>query len=296
MVVPEDLGALIPSWELHLRAARKSSRTIDTYRKNVNLFLAWCEKTGTPAVADRRTVTAYLATVTESSSGSTARARLVALRNLSRWLVKEEEADRNELMSIEMPKIDEYLVDPFTTDELAAILRACEGRRFMDRRDTAIVRMLIDFGGRATEVVDMGLAEVDPMNGVATVHGKGGKDRLVPLGDQTCTTLDRYLRMRRQHPLASSERLWLGQRGDNFGYSALWKTLKMRAADAEVDNCHPHRFRHTFADRWLDAGGSEGGLMGVAGWSDYAMVRRYSKARAQRRALGEAKKLNLGDI
>lgn len=291
-----DIATLLPSWELHLRAERKSPKTVSTYLKNLGQFLKWCEETGAEPALDRRTVTAYIASVVDTRTGATGRTRLVALRSLARWMLAEEEIERDETVSIKPPKLEEHLVEPFTPEELAAIVRACEGRRLMDRRDLAIVRILVDCGGRASEIVDMHLDEVDMLGGVATVHGKGGKDRLVPLGDRTCQAVDRYIRMRRQHPLAASARLWLGQRGDSFGYAALWKTLKMRADAAGVENCHPHRFRHSFADRWLEAGGSEGGLMSVAGWSDYAMVRRYSKARANKRALGEAKKLNLGDI
>ena len=106
----------------------------------------------------------------------------------------------------------------------------------------------------------------------------------------------RYLRSRRGHRLATSPALWLGDRGKAFGYDALHKTLAERARVAGVAGFHPHRLRHTAAHRWLRAGGSEGGLMAVAGWTRPDMLLRYTKAQASSRAADEARRLNLGEL
>ncbi len=75
------------------------------------------------------------------------------------------------------------------------------------------------------------------------------------------------MRLRTHHRLASSPALWLGDRGKGFSYDALHKALATRAAAAGINGFHPHRMRHTAAHRWLAAGGSEAGLMAVAGWT-----------------------------
>jgi integrase/recombinase XerD len=98
-------------------------------------------------------------------------------------------------------------------------------------------------------------------------RGKGGKGRIVPLGPHSVRALDRYVRARRAHRLADTDALWLGDRGKAFSYYGLHRTLRMRADVAGVVNFRPHRLRHTAAHRWLAAGGSEGGLMSVAGWT-----------------------------
>ena len=98
------------------------------------------------------------------------------------------------------------------------------------------------------------------------------------------------------HRLAASEALWLGDRGKRFSYDALHKTLKERAARPGWTGFHPHRLRHTAAHRWLAAGGSEGGLMAVAGWTRPDMLMRYTKAQASARAAEEARGLNLGEL
>ena len=141
------------------------------------------------------------------------------------------------------------------------------------------------------------MPDVDLAAGTAVISkGKGGKARRVPFGPRTGAALDRYLRARRRHRLASTPVLWLGQGGKEFGYHALRDTLRYRADRAGIGALNPHLLRHTAAHRWLAAGGSEGGLMAVAGWTRPDMLLRYTKARAEQRAADEARKLNLGDL
>ncbi len=125
------------------------------------------------------------------------------------------------------------------------------------------MRLMIETGARAGEVVALSTEDVDLSTGTATVRrGKGGRGRVVPFGSQTSRALDRYLRVRRSHRLADTPALWLGDRGKAFSYDALHKTLGERARAAGIEGFRPHRLRHTAAHRWLVAGGSEGGLMG----------------------------------
>ncbi|WP_350226881.1 tyrosine-type recombinase/integrase [Demequina sediminis] len=125
---------------------------------------------------------------------------------------------------------------------------------------------------------------------------QGGKGRVVPIGPQTVQALDRYRRRRAGHALAGLPSLWLGERKRGFTYDALHKALEGRAKAAGIAGFHPHKLRHTAAHRWLAAGGSEGGLMAVAGWTRPDMLQRYTKARAAERAAVESRSLNLGDI
>ena len=128
-------------------------------------------------------------------------------------------------------------------------------------------------------------------------RGKGGKGRINGFGPQCAAAIDRYIRVRRSHPLAdTSSALWLGGGGKTLGYSGLDKTLKERAQAAGIAGFHLHLMRHTAATRWLRAGGSEGGLMAVAGWSSRDMLDRYTGASAGERAADEARSLNLGDL
>ena len=118
----------------------------------------------------------------------------------------------------------------------------------------------------------------------------------MPFGPHTGRALDRYLRMRRTHRLADTSAFWLGGGGQAFGYTALHKALQARAAKAGIEGFHPHVLRHTAAQRWLSADGSEGGLMAVAGWSRRDMLDRYTRATAAERAAEESRRLNLGEL
>jgi integrase/recombinase XerD len=289
---------LLPSWELSLRAERKSAQTVKVYGDGVHRFLDWAKAFERLAVLDRPTVTAFVADLLEKGAEpSTARSRLLALRRFSTWLVEEGEAAGDQLIGTRPPKLDVKVVDPLSDSELKALIAACSGPALMDSRDEAMVRFMLETGARAGEVVGLTVADVDLGRGTALVRrGKGGKGRTVPFGPHTGRAMDRYLRLRRGHRLSASSELWLGDRGKEFSYDGLYKALKARAEAAGIIEFRPHRLRHTVAHRWLAAGGSEGGLMAVAGWTRPDMLLRYTQARASERAATEARTLNLGDV
>jgi integrase len=100
------------------------------------------------------------------------------------------------------------------------------------------------------------------------------------------------------HRLAATPALWLAETGggERLSYHGLRVALLARARAAGIDGFHVHKLRHTFASRWLGSGGSEGGLMSLAGWRSREMLDRYSRATAADRATAEARSLNLGDL
>lgn len=293
-----DLEALVPSWELALRAERKSPATVKSYTDAVRGFIQWCRGSGNPVVLSKAHVNGYVAALLDDGRApATARSRQLGVRRFAEFLAEEGELDTNPLLGLRAPKLDQAVVEPLSEDELRALIKACSGKEMRDRRDEAIVRFMLETGARAGEVVGLGVDDVDLMAGTAIVRrGKGGKGRVVPFGPQTARAVDRYKRARAQHRLAGTPALWLGDRGKEFSYDALHKTLRMRAAAAGVEGFHPHKLRHTAAHRWLAAGGSEGGLMAVAGWNRPDMLMRYTRARAAERAAAEARELNLGDL
>lgn len=293
-----EIALLLGSWELALRAERKSAQTLKAYGDGVRGYLRWAETAGLEADLSRAQVRAFVTHLLDNgAAASTARSRQLALRRFSAWLAEEGEVDEDRLLGLKPPKLDQQVIEPLTDDELRSLLKACAGKDLRDRRDEAIIRLMVETGARAGEVVAIDLEDVNLAAGAVVIRrGKGGKGRSVPVGAQTAQAIDRYLRVRRAHRLADTPALWLGDRGKRFSYDALHKTLKMRAEVAGVSRFHPHLLRHTAAHRWLAAGGSEGGLMAVAGWTRPDMLIRYTKAQAESRAVDEAKRLNLGDF
>ncbi|TSD94596.1 tyrosine-type recombinase/integrase [Skermania sp. ID1734] len=293
-----DLAGLLSSFVLALRAERKSPKTIESYLIGVRLFLTWCADTGHPAVLDKPTVRGFLVHLDEDldQADATLMARFRALRAYAKWLVAEDELDADPLASMKPPKLEQKVRPPLTEDELKALIKACNGKRFVDRRDEALVRLLAETGLRAGEALAVELSGVDLVRGTVIVMGKGGRGRVVGYGPNTAVALDRYMRMRRAHRHADRPQLWLGGLSQGFTYQALHKTLQARAAAAGIADFHSHRLRRTAATRWLKAGGSEQGLMAMAGWKTRAMLDRYTEYTAQDRALEEARALNLGDL
>jgi integrase len=230
------------------------------------------------------------------AEASTARVRQLAVRRFSAWLAAEGEIPADPMFGVKPPKVDTKIVEPLTEDELKAMLATCD-KTFIGVRDAAIIRFMSETMVRSGELLALQIGDLDVNAGTAVIRrGKGGRGRLIAFGPRTAQSLDRYLRARRVHKHADSLQLWLGQQGAGFGYRALHKQLGLRAKAAGVAAFHPHRTRHTGATRWLEAGGSEGGLLAAAGWSSRSMLDRYTRATASQRAADEARRLNLGDL
>lgn len=285
---------LAESWERHLRASGVKPATIDVYGRAVRQY---AEHAGPDAEVSRASLVGFLAAKAEHAAPATVRVRARALSLFCGWLTDEGELDANPLERYRPPVVNTAPVPLLTDAELAAMLAAAraEPDEFTRRRAEALLRTFIDTGCRLSEVVGLTVADVDLRREHVVVHGKGSKDRPVPLGPKTLAAVDRYLRARRKHPSTATPALWLGQRGP-LGDDGVDRVLRRLADRAGVEHFHVHRLRHTFAHRWLSRGGQERGLMTIAGWSSPEMLARYGKALAQERALEEARRLNLGDV
>ena len=143
-----------------------------------------------------------------------------------------------------------------------------------------------------SETVDLALGDIDLVNRIALVrHGKGDKARAVRFDSATAAALDRYKRVRARHAYAALPWLWIGFRGrmTRKGVPAM---LNKRSGEAGIRHVHPHQLRHTWADRWLRAGGNEGDLQRLGGWESAEIMRRYGEARAVDRALAAYDNVN----
>ena len=288
------------SWTLALTAERKSPATIRLYTDGARAFLRWRESTKPSGgfVPDKSTAQAWVADLLgNGAEPATAHARLKALRRFTAWLAEEGEVKVDPLAGIGQVRVDTKVTRALSDDELKALLATCRGRSLRDCRDTALIRFMTETGARSAETVGLQVDDIDLKLGLAVIRrGKGGRGRVVPISPQTVAAVDRYLRARKSHRLHELPALWLGQGGKTFGYQGLALALKSRAEQAGISGFHLRLLRHTFATRWLAKGGTEGGLMSVAGWSSREMMSRYTSASASERAADEARRLNLGDL
>lgn len=292
-------GDLVESFVISLKAGRRSDKTVKSYRLGITQYLDYCATHVLPAAIDRQQVQRWMADMNgRGLAPATVAARLAGIRALSKWMAEESVIPADPLIRLAAPKQDSPITPVLTGDELKAMLKACTGTTFRDRRDEAMVRLMAETAMRVSDVLVLDVDDIDLPRGLAYVRrGKGGKGRIVPFGPQTAKAVDRYLRIRRTHPGAELPALFLTARlPRRLADHGLRRTLGLRAEAAGIGKFHPHMFRHTAASRWLAAGGSEGGLMAVAGWSSRDMLDRYARATAAERAASEARNLNLGDM
>src|SRR4051794_14850915 len=186
----------------------------------------------------REHLEAFLAALSDRVSPATVAKHYRSMQQLFRWLVEDGEIGHSPMERMRPPAVPEQPVDILTDDELRALLDAARGNTFENRRDTAMLRMLIDTGMRAGELAGLAVTDRDSEQGVAVVMGKGRRGRAVPYGAKTADALRRYLRARAQHPLAASEALWRGKKGPAT-HPPGPQMPQPRAAPARVANAHP---------------------------------------------------------
>ena len=299
----DDAQMLLPKWQATMRAEAKSTGTIETYTYGLRTYLTWCTSAGEPPL-NRNTMTAWMSGQLDAGAAAgSARIRQLGVRRFVAWLIATGHVPVDPFAGIKAPKQTQKLVTPLNDDQLRALIATCTApthrpdEPLHHRRDEAIIRLMFETGIRIGETIALHVDDIDLIARRVTIRrGKGGPGRIIPIGTATSTALRAYLVLRELHRCADSPNLWLGERGAEFGYDGLSKALRRRAELAGITGFHPHKLRHTAAHRWLAAGGSESGLMAIAGWTRTDMLVRYTRARACERAAHESARLNLGAI
>lgn len=304
------LVSLIDSWRLALSEANKSPDTIRLYTGAARKLCDYLADHELPTTVDEiepAHIRAFLAAELERTSAGTAATHFRDLRVFFNWLVRERERTAPSPMdNVDRPTVPEKARTFFDDEDLRALLHVCEGADFVARRDTAILRILMDTGMRVSGLAglryhpaDESRTDVFLTKRRLRIRLKGGDETWVPLGKKAAAALDRYIRMRARHHLAAeSPWLWIGFRGkrqEHFGPHGIQMMIRNRGAQAGVQGAHPHRFRRTFADDYLEGGGTVDGLMAIAGWKSYDMVKVYAGERAAERARKMHDRLSPGD-
>lgn len=292
------LDELRKSFIRTLRAGGKSPGTVVGYLNSLDTFRAFLEAQGMPLRVDHLTrehVESFIVDQLQTRANATARTRYAGLRVWFNWLLEEGEITASPMARMKSPKLAERTPPVLTDDQLRALLATCKGTGFLERRDTAILWLLLDTGMRRAELAGLTRERVDLDAQTASVIGKGNRERICPFGPKTALAIDRYLRVRRTHRFEAEPALWLGQQGPLNGHS-VYTMVTRRAEQAKLPKkVWPHLFRHHFAGKWLDQGGQEGDLMQLGGWRSRDIMARYASAHAARRAVDAYRKLGLSD-
>ena len=182
------------------------------------------------------------------------------------------------MKQIPRPIVPPTEVRVLSHSEIRQLLDTCRSKSLEDRRDLAILMILLDTGIRISELAGLTVEDIG-FDKTIRVFGKGRKWRTAALGTGSSTALDRWLRARGE----ASGSLWTGRKGP-LTVGGLRRMVVRRGQQIGVD-LHPHMLRHTFVDNWLRNGGAEVDLAKLCGWTSIRMTEKYARFHANERAV-----------
>ena len=196
------------------------------------------------------------------------------LRTFLLWYENEAEPDgwKNPIHKVKAPKIRNLPLEPVELDVVASLLNTCKSNSFLDYRDEALLKFLLDTGARAREVLNIDIQDINSISGEVLIRwGKGGKSRTVFLGKASRKSLRAYLKQRKDIHTA----LWVTDEGERLEYGGLRGVLIRRANIANIKAPTLHSFRRAFAINMLRAGVDVFSLQKLMGHADLQVLRRY---------------------
>jgi integrase/recombinase XerD len=263
---------------LLLLAARCSPRTVDAYRRDLASFAASLD--GPVGDATTGQIEAWLASLrAEGRAASTVARRLAAVRSYFRHLSLIGARVDNPAAAVSGPRKPRTVPRTLSPSEAERLVEAAVGTTPRATRDQALVELLYGAGLRVSEAVGLVKASVDLDARVVRVVGKGGKERLVPLGRPAAEALRRYMALGRPH-LDRRHRpdLFLNARGGALTRAGVFLILRRLADRAGLDpgRVHPHLLRHSFATHLLEGGADLRSVQEMLGHADVATTERYT--------------------
>lgn len=266
-----------------------AENTLTAYRSDLSRFAAWLGGQGRGLLgATRADVLAFLAGLAASPPRSNAR-RLSTLRRFYRHQLRQGMLQADPCGRIDTPRLGRSLPASLSEKDVERLLGAPSVRSAEGLRDRAMLELLYATGLRVSELVSLDLAQVNRRQGVVRIMGKGGKERLVPMGEAALDWLDRYLRdgrpeLVRGRPDAG---LFPSRRGRNLTRQAFWHAVRRHALSAGIEKAiSPHTLRHAFATHLLNHGADLRVVQLLLGHSDISTTQIYTHvARARLKEL-----------
>jgi site-specific recombinase XerD len=266
-------------WQRSRGLAEKTRRA---YGVDLAQLAEWAAGRGLlPAELTHRHLRLFAGSVSErGATKSTVARKLAAIRTFYRQLVDRGELEANPAELVATPKKDSYLPRVLKPAEVAALLERIPASSPLDLRDRAMLELAYAAGLRAEELVNLDVDSVDPDAEEVRVEGKGGRTRVVPVGEHAWRALDRYLARGRlaldtgEHPA-----LFLSKNGRRLSTSDVRRRLRLKARQAGVS---PHTLRHSFATHLLEGGADLRAIQELLGHASISTTQTYTRVESRR--------------
>jgi integrase/recombinase XerD len=259
-----------------------SDRTVAAYQRDLRRFVEFAGEKGRhfPSAVTHDDLREYVYHLRQAGMAATSiRRAQSALRTYFGFLLTEGVLEEDPTERMESPKVGRTLPDTLSREEVVRLLEAPDVSHPLYWRDRAVLEVLYGSGLRVSELTGLELNDVDAEEGIVLVFGKGGKERLVPMGGAAARTLERYLReVRPQLDEGRGEgRIFLNARGGPLSRTAVWKLVKAQARRAGIHKeISPHTLRHSFATHLLEGGADLAAVQELLGHADISTTQIYT--------------------
>ncbi|RXT99629.1 site-specific tyrosine recombinase XerD [Pseudomonas syringae] len=258
-----------------------SDNTRDAYRSDLALFNGWLQERNVDLIsAGREVILDHLAWRVDNAYKPRSTARFLSgARGFYRYLLREKLIAVDPTLQIDMPQLGKPLPKSLSEADVEALLAAPDLSEPIGERDRAMLEVLYACGLRVTELISLTLEQVNLRQGVLRVMGKGSKERLVPMGEESIVWVERYLRGARDELLGGkpSDLLFPSTRGDQMTRQTFWHRIKHQATVAGSGKAlSPHTLRHAFATHLLNHGADLRVVQMLLGHSDLSTTQIYT--------------------
>ncbi|WAH39056.1 site-specific tyrosine recombinase XerD [Alicyclobacillus dauci] len=259
-----------------------SKNTLESYERDLHTFQAFLKKRGhvVPRDVEQHHIGAFLGHLHDlGRANSTISRNLASIRSFFHFLVREEVILRDPTLHVETPKIEKRLPRVLTPEEVERLLRAPDKSSSSGLRDYAMLELLYATGIRVSELVSLNCGDVHLSGGFLRCMGKGGKERIIPIGEYALQAMHSYLELARPVFVSSkaSDAIFLNHHGTQMSRQGFWKIMKKYAREAGiVKDITPHTLRHSFATHLLERGADLRAVQEMLGHADISTTQIYT--------------------
>ena len=273
---------LVDAYLNHLAVEKGSSlHTLDAYGRDLGRYARFMARKGI-GVDDIKpdTIVAFLGELKkEGLSARSVNRVLAAVRGFHKFLLREQAAREDSAAHIELAKTWLHLPDTLSRGEMERLLAQPPEDTPAGLRDKAMMELMYATGLRVSELISLSVNNINAQTGFIIAFGKGGKERIVPVGRLALQFVDEYMNTVRPGllRLSSSATLFLGRSGKGLTRQGFWKIVRKYANKAGLaKKIHPHTFRHSFATHLLEGGADLRSVQMMLGHADIATTQIYT--------------------